>query len=62
MYIDCDSCALRGSGCDGCLVTALLGTSPGEIDWDESDRVALSVLADSGLVRPLLLTEMGRAG
>jgi len=28
MLIDCDSCAVRGAACRGCLVTALLDAPP----------------------------------
>ena len=29
MLIDCDTCAVRGQGCDDCVVTVLLGAPPG---------------------------------
>jgi hypothetical protein len=53
MHIDCDTCAVRGPACGGCVVTALLGCTPDGVDWDETERAALGVLADSGLVPPL---------
>lgn len=53
MIIDCDSCEVRGLACDDCVVTALLGGPPGEIDDDEV--AALDALAGSGLVPPLRL-------
>jgi hypothetical protein len=53
VIIDCDSCEVRGLACDDCVVTALLGGPPGEIDDDEA--AALDVLAGSGLVPPLRL-------
>jgi hypothetical protein len=34
----------------------LLGGTPEALEWDETERAALGVLADSGLVRPLLLS------
>jgi hypothetical protein len=34
----------------------LLGGTPDGVEWDETERAALGVLADSGLVRPLLLS------
>ena len=34
MLIDCDTCAVRGQGCDDCVVTVLLGAPPG---WGGSD-------------------------
>ncbi len=53
MIIDCDSCEVRGLACGDCVVTALLGGPPGEIDADEA--AALDALAGSGLVPPLRL-------
>lgn len=29
MLIDCDTCTVRGAGCDDCVVTVLLGVPPG---------------------------------
>ena len=34
MYIDCDTCTARGTGCTDCVVTVLLGAPPG---WQGSD-------------------------
>ena len=50
--IDCDSCLVRGLACHDCVVTVLLGPPP-ELSFDEDERRALDVLADSGLVPPL---------
>lgn len=55
MHIDCDHCAVRGPACGGCVVTVLLGSTPEGVEWDETERAALGVLADSGLVPPLRL-------
>lgn len=52
--IDCDTCVVRGPACHDCVVTVLLGPPP-ELAFDEEERRALSVLADSGLVPPLRL-------
>jgi hypothetical protein len=60
MQIDCEQCTVRGRGCGDCVVTVILGGPPIGIDLDEADRVALAVLADSGLVPPLRL--LGSAG
>lgn len=35
------------------MVTVLLGSTPDGVEWDETERAALGVLADSGLVPPL---------
>jgi hypothetical protein len=53
VIIDCDSCEVRGLACDDCVVSALLGGPPGEID--EGEAAALEALAGSGLVPPLRL-------
>jgi hypothetical protein len=34
VLIDCDTCTVRGEGCDDCVVTVLLGAPPG---WRGSD-------------------------
>lgn len=53
MIIDCDRCEVRGLACGDCVVTALLGSPPAELDDGES--AALEALAGSGLVPPLRL-------
>jgi hypothetical protein len=59
MIIDCDTCEVRGLACDDCVVSVLLGApgAPGapRPELDESERLALDVLAGSGLVPPLRL-------
>lgn len=52
ILIDCDSCAVRGTGCDDCVVSVLLGPPP-EVHVDADEARALEVLAQSGLVPPL---------
>lgn len=56
MHVDCETCSVRGKACSGCVVTMLLGAPPLGVEWDATERAALEVLADSGLVRPLLLS------
>jgi hypothetical protein len=34
VLIDCDTCTVRGPGCDDCVVTVLLGAPPG---WREEE-------------------------
>lgn len=53
MIIDCDSCEVRGLACGDCVVTALLGGPPAELD--DGERAAIEALAGSGLVPPLRL-------
>ena len=53
MIIDCDSCEVRGLACGDCVVSALLGGPPAELD--DGERAAIAALAWSGLVPPLRL-------
>jgi hypothetical protein len=55
MLIDCDNCEVRGSACTGCLVSVVLGVPATGMELDESERVALTVLADAGMVPRLRL-------
>ena len=69
LHVDCDKCVARGPACDDCVITVLLiapegsgGIPPGmntasgpAVDLDPDEQVALSALADSGLVPPLRL-------
>jgi hypothetical protein len=55
MHIDCDTCTVQGAACSGCVVTVLLGMPQHDVEWDETERQALGVLAASGLVPPLRL-------
>ena len=50
MLVDCDNCEVRGSACAGCVVSVLLGAPPSGVELDESERLALAVLADAGMV------------
>ena len=54
MLIDCDQCAVRGVGCDDCVISVLLGP-PEAVEFDPAERVALVRLADAGLLPPLRL-------
>ena len=55
MLIDCDGCAVRGVACSDCVVTVLLGAPPEGVRLDDTERRALTALADGGLVPPLRL-------
>ena len=55
--IDCDDCAVRGPGCQDCVVSVLLGV-PEKLLEDE--RRALEVLADVGLAPRLRLVPVHR--
>ncbi|KUI40145.1 hypothetical protein [Mycobacterium sp. GA-2829] len=55
--IDCDDCAVRGPGCQDCVVSVLLGV-PETLLVDE--RRALEVLAEAGLAPRLRLVPIHR--
>ena len=55
MVIDCERCAARGPACGDCVVSVLLGAPPDGVQLDETERRAIAVLADGGLVPPLRL-------
>lgn len=53
MIIDCNTCEVRDIACGDCVVSALLGGPPGEVD--DGELAAFEALAGSGLVPPLRL-------
>jgi hypothetical protein len=57
VVIDCDRCSMRGIGCGDCVVTVLLGGPPFGVELDETERRAIDVLAEAGLVPPLRMVE-----
>jgi hypothetical protein len=57
VVIDCDDCAVRGVGCEDCVVSVLLGVP--EILLDD-ERKALEVLADAGMAPRLRLVPIHR--
>lgn len=57
--IDCDDCAVRGPGCQDCVVSVLLGVPETLLD---DERQALEVLADVGLAPRLRLVPIRRQG
>lgn len=57
LHIDCDDCAVRGHGCQDCVVSVLLGV-PETLLADE--RRALEVLADAGMAPRLRLVPIHR--
>lgn len=62
MIIDCDSCDARPAACGDCVIGVLLGTpeevGPPVVQLDVSERRALDVLADQGLVPRLRLVAL----
>ena len=61
MIIDCDRCAVRGTGCSDCVITVLLDAPP-TIELEEPELRALDTLADAGLVPHLRLIPVRPAG
>lgn len=57
--IDCDDCAVRGAGCQDCVVSVLLGVPEKLLD---DERRALEVLAEAGLAPRLRLVPIHRKG
>lgn len=57
VVIDCDDCAVRGIGCQDCVVSVLLGVPESLLD---DERKALEVLADAGLAPRLRLVPIHR--
>jgi hypothetical protein len=55
MIIDCASCVGRPTECGDCVVSVVLGQHPLGLDLDSEERMAMAVLAGSGLVPPLRL-------
>ncbi|MER7890906.1 hypothetical protein AB0C04_07940 [Micromonospora sp. NPDC048909] len=56
MLIDCDRCEIRGAGCSGCLVTALLDDRSPAADLDAAERRAIEVFARAGFEVEVLPT------
>lgn len=59
MIIDCDRCEVRPHACSDCVVSVLLGP-PRQLEWDETERRAVDVLADAGIVPRLRLVSAGQ--
>jgi len=55
MIVDCDRCEVRGDACGDCVITVLLGSPPGGVELDGTERRALENLAAEGLVPGLQL-------
>ncbi len=57
MIVDCDRCEVRGDACGDCVITVLLGSPPGGVELDGTERRALENLAAAGLVPGLQLVQ-----
>lgn len=58
VVIDCDDCAVRGPGCQDCVVSVLLGVPETLLD---DERRALEVLAEAGMAPRLRLVPIRRS-
>lgn len=48
MLIDCDTCAVRGAACRGCVMTTLLGL-PEHVEWlDAAEARVIEVFTRAG--------------
>jgi hypothetical protein len=54
VIIDCDTCVIRGIGCEDCVISVLLD-APATVEFDEPELRAIDTLADAGLVPRLRL-------
>ncbi len=61
MIVDCDRCAVRGRACQDCVITVLLGSPPGGVELDGTERCALDTLAEVGMVPRLQLVDRREA-
>jgi len=67
VFIDCETCSVRGAACGECVVTVMLGVPSGTgstvpVELDGAERTAIAVLAGSGLVPPLRLSPVASPG
>ncbi|MGH4010764.1 MAG: hypothetical protein ACRDTH_21840 [Pseudonocardiaceae bacterium] len=60
MIVDCDRCEVRGSACQDCVITVLLGAPPGGVELDGAEQRALDTLAEAGMVPRLQLVNRGQ--
>ncbi|MGR6321197.1 hypothetical protein Q2K19_19775 [Micromonospora soli] len=60
MLIDCDTCGIRGAGCSGCLVTALLDPGAPAADLGPAEHRAIEVFARAGFEVAVLPAPPGR--
>ena len=56
--IDCDTCAVRGSGCGDCVVTVLLGGPPYGVELDVDEQPG--GVPDEGVGEGRLARQMAR--
>lgn len=52
MIVDCQTCPVRGTHCEDCVVTAMLTLSTHDLPVDRAEHDALATLVGVGLVHP----------
>ncbi len=60
MLIDCDTCGIRGAGCSGCLVTALLDAGSPAAGLGPAEQRAIEVFTRAGFEVEVLPPPTGR--
>lgn len=48
MFIDCDTCSVRGAACAGCMMSAVLDSPAAPAPLDPDEHRAVEVFAQSG--------------
>lgn len=58
LQVDCTTCQVRGSGCQDCVISVLLGMPEGgPVELESEEQQALEALAGSGMLPPLRLVQ-----
>lgn len=58
LQVDCTTCQVRGTGCDDCVMSVLLGMpGDGPVELVDEEQRALEALAGSGMLPPLRLVQ-----
>jgi hypothetical protein len=60
MLIDCDTCAVRGTACAGCMMSAMLDAPASVERLDPDERRAIEVFARAGFDVQVLATPAAR--
>jgi hypothetical protein len=60
MLIDCDTCAVRGTACAGCMMSAMLDAPAPVERLDPEERRAIEVFARAGFDVQLLASSPAR--
>lgn len=61
MLIDCDTCAVRGAACGGCVVATLFGLPPEVQRLEAAEAAVIETLARAGFEVTVLAEEQRAA-